>query len=85
MSKVVEHDRHIITAAARHAGTKAYQAGAAERRAKLAPIIQKLRAAGITNLSGLAAVLNARGVPTPAGRRHWYATSVAQLLKQLEG
>ena len=72
-----------ITAAVRRAGTEACQARAAERAAKLAPIIQELRAAGITSLSGMAAALNARGVRTPAGCRHWYAAQVAQLLKRL--
>ena len=74
-----------ITAAARRAGVEAYQARTAERRAKLAPIIQELQAVGITGPSGMAAALNARGVPTLAGRRHWYPTQIVQLLRRLEG
>jgi hypothetical protein len=72
-----------ITAAIRRAAVEACQARAAERAAKLAPIVKELRAAGITSLTGMAAALNARGVLTPTGRRYWYATQVAQLLKQL--
>ena len=49
-------------------------ARAAERRAKFASIIQELQAAGTTSPSGIAAALHARGVPTLAGRRHWYPT-----------
>lgn len=39
------------------------------------PVIDSVRAAGISTLSGIAAALNARGVPTPRGTR-WYATTV---------
>jgi hypothetical protein len=74
-----------MTAAIRRAGVEASQTRAAERAAKLAPIIEGLQADGITSLSGIAAALNARGVLTPLGCRHWYASSVVQLLKRLEG
>jgi hypothetical protein len=56
--------KHCITPAARRAGVEACQARAAERAAKLAPIIDELKAAGITTLSGIAAAFNARGVLT---------------------
>jgi hypothetical protein len=51
--------------------------------ADLAPIIAELRAAGITSLTGIAAALEARGVPTPAGSGHWRAVQVRRLLARL--
>jgi hypothetical protein len=62
---------------------KARTARANRSAADLAPVIAELRAAGITSLNGIAAALNERGVPTPAGSRHWHAVQVARLLKRL--
>jgi Recombinase len=53
--------------------------------ATLAPIIAEVRAAGVTSLNGIAAALNERGVPTPAGSEHWYASQVSRVLKRLAG
>jgi hypothetical protein len=64
---------------------EACQARAAERAAKLAPIITEIKAAGITRLSGIAAALNARGVLRPAGRRYWSSSQIGHLLRRLEG
>jgi hypothetical protein len=47
------------------------------------PVIAELRAAGITSLNGIAAALNERGVPTPAGSGHWHAAQVSRVLKRL--
>ena len=74
-----------MTEAVRRAGTEARKARAAETAAMLAPIIKELQTSGITSLSGIATALNARGVLTPLGRHHWYASSVARLLKRFEG
>jgi hypothetical protein len=74
-----------MTAAVRRAGIEASRARAAKRAETLAPVIKELQASGTTSLSGIAAALNARGILTPLGCRHWYASSVAQLLKRLEG
>lgn len=62
---------------------KARMARAHASAATLAPIVRELQASGVTSLNGLAAALNERGVPTPAGSRHWYASQVARLLKRL--
>jgi hypothetical protein len=62
---------------------KARIARANRTAADLAPIIAELRAAGITKLNDVAAALDARGVPTPAGSGHWHAMQVARLLKRL--
>jgi recombinase len=62
---------------------KARMARAQASAATLAPIVKELRATGITSLNGIAAALNERAVPTPAGGRHWYASQVSRLLKRL--
>jgi hypothetical protein len=64
---------------------KARTARAVARAADLAPIIGELRARGVTTLNGIAAALNERRVPTPAGSGHWHAAQVARLLKRLAG
>jgi recombinase len=46
------------------------------------PVIDDIRAAGVTSLKGIARELNARGILT-ARRGHWYATSVNVLLARL--
>jgi hypothetical protein len=68
---------------AQRAGIKVIRARANERAAKLAPIVKDIQAAGVTSLNGIAEALNARGIPTAAGRRHWYATQVRRVLARL--
>jgi hypothetical protein len=75
--------KHSFTPAAQRAGSEARIVRANQKVAELAPVIAELRAAGVTSLSGIAAALNARGVRTTWGHRHWYASQVAQLLKRL--
>jgi hypothetical protein len=65
------------------ASLEARKARADRAAADLAPIIAELRAAGITSLNGSADALNARGVPTAAGSRHWYAAQVSRMLARL--
>jgi len=72
-----------FTAAARLAGFKVRAARANANAAHVAPMLKELRAAGVTTLNGIAAALEARGVPTPAGSRHWYPAQVARVLKRL--
>jgi hypothetical protein len=43
------------------------------------PIVDSIRAAGITSLTGIAEALNARGVRTARGGA-WHATTVRRLL-----
>jgi hypothetical protein len=71
--------------AAQRAAIKVIRARADERAAKLAPIVKNTKAAGITSLNGIAEALNARGIPTAAGRRRWYATQVRRALARLAG
>ena len=52
------------------------QATEADRlAANVQPIIQELRASGVSDLRGLAAALNSRGVRTPRGGR-WHVSNV---------
>jgi DNA invertase Pin-like site-specific DNA recombinase len=69
------------TARARAAKT----AKAESRAANLAPIIARLDPAGDMSLHGLARLLTAEGIPTPAGSGGWTATSVARLRMRIRG
>ena len=63
---------------------KGVQANAAEAErfaANVLPVVEKIRASGVTSLAGIAEELNARGIATPRGRR-WYPASVGNLLKR---
>jgi hypothetical protein len=53
------------------------------RAADLAPIIRKLQAAGTMTLVGIAAALNARGIPTASGRGPWHAVQVSRVLVRI--
>jgi DNA invertase Pin-like site-specific DNA recombinase len=55
-------------------------AKAAARAADLLPIIHDIRADGITSATGIAKVLNARGVPPPSGRGAWQNVTVQRVL-----
>jgi hypothetical protein len=43
------------------------------------PVIEAVRAAGVTGYAGIAAALNARGINTARGGR-WHATSVRNIV-----
>jgi DNA invertase Pin-like site-specific DNA recombinase len=73
------------------AGQAGWTAGATGNRtaadkfvAQLAPVIEAVRADGITSLEGIAAELNARGILTARGGQ-WYATTVRNLLARAPG
>jgi len=75
-----EFDR--VAAEGRKAGLKVIVQKAAERSALYAPIIDDVKAAGISSLSGIASELNKRGIKTPRGGS-WYATSVKNVIDRL--
>jgi hypothetical protein len=81
----VSTGRHMGHHRAPNDADKARTARAVARAAGLAPIIAELQARGVTSLIGIAAALNERGVPTPAGRGLWHAAQVARVLKRLAG
>jgi len=55
---------------------------AAEAAAKLRPVIDELKAAGIVTIRAIALELNKRKIATPTGKE-WHATSVHRLLARL--
>jgi DNA invertase Pin-like site-specific DNA recombinase len=57
------------------------KAMADQHAASVAPIIEEIRAAGITNLEGIAQALHARGINTARGGR-WHATTVRNVLRR---
>jgi DNA invertase Pin-like site-specific DNA recombinase len=61
---------------------KANAASARKTALSLKPIIQQLRADGITTVRAIAEALNARKIQTPQGRQ-WHSTSVHRLLTRL--
>jgi hypothetical protein len=74
-----------FTSAARRTGIEVRAARANQKAAHLAPIDKELQAGGITSLNAIAAELNARHVPTPAGSGRWHAMQVSRLLRRLAG
>lgn len=50
-----------------HKATAAWSEQAAERKARIAPVIAQIRASGVTTYQGVADALNARGYTTPRG------------------
>ncbi len=65
------------------AGRAALMANAATRAENILPVVDAIRASGITTLTGIAEALNNRGIATPRGGQ-WYASSVRNLLARSE-
>jgi hypothetical protein len=65
------------TVAAARAARSAYAAKANETTRA---VIRDIQASGVTSLAGIARILQARGVKTPAGRPEWHAVQVGRLL-----
>ncbi|TCO07168.1 recombinase family protein [Camelimonas lactis] len=66
----------------------AQAAGAASNAAQarvfaenILPVVRTIQDSGVTSLSGIAAALNARGIPT-ARRGQWHARSVSRLIER---
>jgi DNA invertase Pin-like site-specific DNA recombinase len=72
---------HTVTAAAGAAGRHTQSARAGARLADLMPVLNELRGAGVTSLGGIAAALNARGIPA-ARRGAWTATQARRVLQR---
>src|SRR6266849_1141171 len=62
----------------RQRGAEARRARAAARAKDLAPVIEGIRAEGITSDTGIAKALNKRGIPTARGGK-WQAGQVQRL------
>jgi DNA invertase Pin-like site-specific DNA recombinase len=65
------------------AGMEARVERADQRAAMLRPVIDDIRASGITTLRGIAAELNAREIPAPRGGL-WASKQVTDVLRRLE-
>lgn len=61
-------------------GRKVLEKQAAKRRKDLTPIIEDIKASGITTVRGIAGELNRRGIPTMRGK-HWSATQVFRVIR----
>ena len=71
-----------ITRKARQAGWAAVSRRADDRAADLVPVLDELRAVGITSLAGIARALSARGIPTARGKAQWTAVQVRRVLER---
>ena len=52
---------------------------------ELAPLIEQLRAEGITTRRGIMAALNRREIPTASGAGRWHPATVQALMQRIEG
>ena len=76
-----EPQEHRIRAAlGRQKAAEARRAKAAARAEDLAPVIEAIRAQGITSATGIAKALNERRIPTARGGK-WQAVQVQRLLR----
>lgn len=66
------------------AGLQAIRVKADSHARNLMPVIEALKAEGVSSLGGVAAALNERGMLTPRGGR-WHKSSVSNLLARLDG
>lgn len=71
---------HFIDDAARQASQAARKARAKARATDLLPVIDEIRACGVTSLSGIADALTSKGIPTAQGRGQWSAVQVSRVL-----
>jgi len=55
--------------------------GSRNERGQVLPLVQEIRAAGVTSLAGIARKLTKRGVPTPRGAGAWQAVQVQRVLR----
>jgi DNA invertase Pin-like site-specific DNA recombinase len=74
------HFTDEVAARGREFGRKVLQQQAAKRRSDVLPIIEDIKASGITTIRGIADELNARRIPALRGGE-WSATQVFRLLR----
>lgn len=73
----------VITPEARLASRHTRQAQSQARANDLAPVIEELKAGGITSLGGLAKALSEQGIPTARGNADWSPVQVSRLLERI--
>jgi hypothetical protein len=64
-------------------GPDANARSAAQRAAKIAPVIADIRATGAKTLQAIADGLNERRIPTAAGSGKWSPVQVARVLQRI--
>jgi len=74
---------HVPTDAERAAAARTNRDRADTRAALLSTVIERLRADGVTSVTGIAKVLTERGIPTARGGSHWRATQVRNVMARL--
>jgi DNA invertase Pin-like site-specific DNA recombinase len=76
---------HKLTDADRALGRGVIAKRAADKAADYASIIRELQSAGVTSLTGIAAALTERGIPTPKGLQGaWQAVQVGRVLARMQ-
>lgn len=75
---------HVIDARARELSQASRAAKAKTRAGQLLPLIEDMRAEGITSLNAIARELTARKVPTARGGMSWTAMGVSRALAQAQ-
>jgi DNA invertase Pin-like site-specific DNA recombinase len=68
----------------RQKAAEARRAKATSRTTDLLPVVEAIRAEGITSATGIAKALNQRGIPTTRGGR-WQAVQVQRMLRSASG
>jgi DNA invertase Pin-like site-specific DNA recombinase len=72
-----------LTPAMRAAGRASMTDRSTARANELAPLLNELRAAGVTSLGAIARELSARGIPTPRGGATWHEIQVSRVLQRI--
>jgi hypothetical protein len=62
-------------------GLQVRRANALRRAQKLLPVIEEIRALGVTTTYAIAKELNRRKIPTPRGAEVWNKVQVARVLR----
>jgi DNA invertase Pin-like site-specific DNA recombinase len=77
--KVLGGNRGVVVSREAREASVSLRSGKARQRAiDLAPVIAEIKASGVVSLNGIAAELNARGIPTASGKGRWGAVQVAR-------
>jgi DNA invertase Pin-like site-specific DNA recombinase len=74
----------VLTVQARQAGYAVLHERSGERATDRLPAIQDIISRGIKTLRGIAAELEAMGIPTPRGGMKWQAVQVQRILDKLD-
>jgi hypothetical protein len=72
-----------LTDEARALGRSVIAKRAVDKAADYAPVIREIQATGVTSLTGIAAALNERGIPTASGQGAWQAVQVGRVLARI--